>query len=79
MLDRSPTNANRGCCNACASMMKKDDRQLRKRDKISREKQKMKAKKENWTKILAIAVDQSIIGQKTNLRINLKASRDFFG
>jgi len=75
LLDRSATNANQGWFDACASM--KDDRQYSERDKISSEKQKWKLK--NGTKILAIAVDQSIIDQQTNQRINLKAISDFVG
>ena len=56
LLDRSPTNANQGCFNACASIFKKDGRQYSERDKTSIEK-KIKAKK--GQKILAIAVDRA--------------------
>jgi hypothetical protein len=40
LLDRSATNANQGCFDACASMIKKDDRQYSERHKISSKKQK---------------------------------------
>ena len=56
MLDRSSTNANQGCINACASIFKKDGRQYSERDKISIEKN-IKAKK--GQKILAIDVDRA--------------------
>ena len=58
-------------------MIKKDDRQYGERVNISSEKQKLNLNKR--TKILAIAVDQSIIGQQTNHRINIKAVSDFVG
>ncbi len=54
MLDRSPTNANQGCFNACASIFKKDGRQYSEIDKINIEKNKAK----KGQKILAIAVDR---------------------
>ncbi len=42
LLDRSATNANQGCFDACASMIKKDDRQYSEseRDYVSSEKKK---------------------------------------
>ena len=49
-------------------MIKNGDRHYGERDKMSREK-KIKL----GQKILAIAVDQSMIHQQTNQRINLKA------
>ena len=58
-------------------MIKKDGSHYSERHRISREKQKPKLKK--GQKILAIAVDQSIIGQQTSQRINLKAGSDFVG
>ena len=63
-MDRSATDTNRGCFDACASMIKKDDSQYSERDNISSEKQKLKQK--SGTKILAIAVDQRIIDEQTN-------------
>jgi hypothetical protein len=38
LLDRSATNANQGCFDACASMIKKYDRQYSERGKISSKK-----------------------------------------
>ena len=38
LLDRSATNANQGCFDACESMIKKDGRQYSERENISREK-----------------------------------------
>ncbi len=70
-LDRSATNANQGCFAACASMIKKVGRQNFERETT------MITKK--MTKLLALAVDQSILGQQTNQRINLKAGSDFVG
>ena len=39
LLDRSDTNANQGCFDACVSMIKKYDRQYSERDNIRSEKQ----------------------------------------
>ena len=64
LLDRSAKNANQVCFDACASMNKKDERWYSERVKISSKKHKGKQKK-NRTKILAIDVDKSIIGQQT--------------
>jgi hypothetical protein len=38
LLERSATNANQGCFDACESMIKKDGRQYSERENISREK-----------------------------------------
>jgi len=40
LFDRSATNVNQGCFDACASIIKKDDRQYSEIDIISSEKQK---------------------------------------
>ena len=40
LLDRSATNDNKGCFDACATMIKKDDRQYSERGKVSSKKQK---------------------------------------
>ncbi len=47
LLDRSATNANQGCFDACASMIKKDDRQYSERENMSREKMKTKKRYKN--------------------------------
>ena len=38
LLDKSATNSIKGCFDACASMIKKDDRQYSERENINREK-----------------------------------------
>ena len=47
------------------------------RDNIISSEKKMKT--QNRTKLLTMAVDQSIVGQQNNQRINLKAGSDFVG
>ena len=58
-------------------MIKKYYRQYSERDNISIDTQQWKLK--NGAKIIAIAVDWSIIVQQPNQRIKLKAGSDFVG